>query len=325
MSTTSGPHHVVVLDDYQSVAQQHADWSTIGAARLTFIDHHISDRDTLVAALEDADVLCVMRERTPIDADLLARLPALRLIVTTGMNNASIDLDAAAAVGVTVCGTSSDSVGTAELTFALILALARHVAEGDADLRAGTWQRSVGRQLNGRRLGVIGLGRIGSLVAGYGRAFGMDVVAWSTNLDAEHARAQGVTPVDRETLLATSDVVTLHLRLSDRSRGLIGPEELARMRRDALLVNTSRDALIDRPALFAALREGRLGGAALDVHPVEPMPHDDEALDVPRLLLTPHVGYVNDLGYDRYYGETVGCITAWRDGTPVRVLAAPGR
>lgn len=316
---------VVVLDDYQGTAATMADWELLAPTPVTFVERHIEDEDELVRVLAGADVVCLMRERTPLGPSVLARLPDLRLLVTTGMRNAAIDLDAATAHGVTVCGTSSDSAGTAELTFGLILALARRIAEGDADLRAGSWQRHVGTQLRGRRLGVIGLGRIGGLVAGYGRAFGMDVVAWSRNLDPEAALAEGVTPVALDELLRTSDVVTLHLRLSDRTEGLLGARELALLPRHALLVNTSRDGLMDRAALFAMLREGRLGGAALDVHPVEPMPEDDEALGIPNLLLSPHVGYVNDIGYARYYRETVECITAWRDGTPVRVLAAPSR
>jgi len=318
-------HRIVVLDDYQGVAHRMADWGSLAPADVEFITRHVADRDELVGLLAGADVVCAMRERTPFDAELLARLPDLRLLVTTGMKNAAIDLPAATDRGITVCGTSSDSNGTAELTFGLILALARGIAQGDADVRRGVWQRSVGIQLAGRRLGVIGLGRIGSLVAGHGRALGMDVVAWSPNLSEEHARAHGVEPVGRDQLLRTADVVTLHVRLTPQSQGLIGRAELDLMRDDALLVNTSRDALIDRGALFLALQEGRLGGAALDVHPVEPMPIDDPALEVPNLLLSPHTGYVNDLGYARYYGETVECITAWRGGHPIRVLAAPVR
>lgn len=319
------PRRIVALDDYQGVAHQMADWHSLGTTDVEFITRHVSDREELVELLHDADIVCAMRERTPFDAALFERLPQLRLLVTTGMRNAAIDLAAAADHGVTVCGTSSDSVGTAELTFGLILALARGIAEGDADVRRGVWQRSTGIQLAGRRLGVLGLGHIGSLVAGHGRAFGMDIVAWSPSLSEDHARSIGVEPVGRDELLQTSDVVTLHVRLTEQSRGMIGPAELALMRSDALLVNTSRDALVDRDALFTALNEGRLGGAALDVHPVEPMPADDPALSVPNLLLSPHKGYVNDRGYARYYGETVECITAWRDGRPVRVLVAPDR
>jgi phosphoglycerate dehydrogenase-like enzyme len=315
----------VVLDDYQDAALNSADWSALdGRVAVRTLRQHLADRAELVAALADAEIVVAMRERTAFDAALFARLPRLRLLVTTGMRNASIDLEAAAVHGVTVCGTAGSGRSTAELTWALILGLARHVnAESRAVREGGRWQSTLGRDLHGATLGVIGLGRIGSQVAAIGTAFGMDVLAWSQNLTARRAAEAGARlAVGRQELLAASDFVTLHLVLSDRTRGLIGETELRAMRQDAYLVNTSRAGIVDRSALLRALREGRIAGAGLDVFDTEPLDPDDPLRTLPNLLATPHLGYVTANNYRVFYGEAVEDIAAHLDGKPVRVLTA---
>ena len=261
-----------------------------------------------------------MRERTPLPRSRLARFPRLELVVTTGMANAAIDVQAATGLGVTVCGTRGSPAAPAELTWALILALLRHVPAEDAALRAGGWQHTVGTEVEGRTLGVIGLGRIGSRVAAVGRAFGMDVLAWSPHLDPAAAAAQGVAAVGKDELLERSDVVTLHLRLSPATRGVIGARELGLLQPTAYLVNTSRGPLVDEDALIAALRAGRLAGAALDVFDVEPLPPSHPLRTMDGLVLTPHVGYVTRGNYERWYADVVEDIAAWLDGAPLRVL-----
>jgi phosphoglycerate dehydrogenase-like enzyme len=275
-------------------------------------------------------VIVAMRERTPIGADLLARLPRLRLLVTTGMANPSIDIAAAGARGIVVCGTGGLPSPTAELTWALVLALARHVCAEDRRMRDGGWQQSVGTELAGRTLGVIGLGRLGRRVAAVGQAFEMPVIAWSQNLVAAGARSLGVEPVPRDELLARADVVTLHLRLSDRTRGLIGRHELALMQRSALLVNTSRGPIVDEAALLEALHAGTIAGAALDVYDTEPLPPEHPLRSAPNTVLTPHLGYVTSGTYARFYGDAVEDVAAFLRGAPVRVLSpgpasSPGR
>ena len=312
---------VAVLDDYGSVARDLGPWDRLdGRAEVEFLSEHLADEDALAARLEGFDVLVAMRERTPFPRSLLERLPALRLLVTTGMVNASIDLDAARDHGVLVSGTAARGGGPVELTWALILGLVRRIREEDAAVRAGGWQQGVGGDLEGRRLGLLGLGRLGSRVAAVGRAFGMDVVAWSANLRAEDAEAVGVTRVDRDELLRTSHVVSIHLRLSDRSRGLLGPRELALMRPDALLINTSRGPIVDEPALVQALREGAIAGAGLDVFDVEPLPANHPLRTAPRVLLTPHLGYVTEATFRLFFEEAVQDIEAFLDGAPVRLL-----
>jgi phosphoglycerate dehydrogenase-like enzyme len=308
---------IAILDDYQDVARRSADW---GALDVTAFADHVADDDALVARLEPFDAVVAMRERTPFTAARLARLPRLRLLVTTGMANASMDLDAARQAGITVCGTGSLPFATAELTWGLIIALARHIPAEDARVRAGGWQRTLGTDLAGRTLGVVGLGRLGSRVATIGRAFAMDVVAWSQNLDPAHAASLGAVAVTRDELLARADVVTIHLKLSERSRGLIGAAELARMKPTALLVNTSRGPIVDEAALLDALHAGTIGGAGLDVFDAEPLPPDHPLRRAPNTVLTPHVGYVTDGGYAVYYGEAVEDIEAFLRGAPVRVL-----
>lgn len=312
---------VVVLDDYQQVAKEYADWSGLGPdVRVRFEREHHAGADELVEALAGVEVVVAMRERTPFPADVLDRLPDLRLLVTTGAKNASIDLAAASERGITVCGTGQLPTAAAEHTWALILAALRHVPTEDALIRSGGWQATVGGDLAGRTLGVVGLGRLGSRVARVAQAFEMRVVAWSQNLTAESAAEQGVERVEKDELLSTADVVTLHLRLSERTRGIVGARELALMKPNALLINTSRGPLVDEPALVEALESGRLGGAALDVYDVEPLPVDHPLRRAPRTVLTPHVGYVTEGSYTAYFTGAVEDIRAWLAGSPVRVL-----
>lgn len=309
---------IVVLDDYQQVAARHADWDSLGA-EVVFLDRHLEGAD-LVAALEQAQVIVAMRERTPIGAELLAQLPELRLIVTTGRRNASIDVAAARERGIPVCGTAGLASSTVEHTWALILAAARHIPAEDRSMRDGGWQTTVGTGLAGGTLGVMGLGRLGSQVATIGKAFGMDVIAWSQNLDPEHARSLDVRPVSKAELMTESDVVTIHLVSSARTHHVVGAAEIAAMRPTAYLVNTSRGPLVDTAALLDALHAGRIAGAALDVYDTEPLPADDPLRTAPRTVLTPHLGYVTDDGYDVFFREAVEDIAAWQAGAPVRLL-----
>lgn len=315
--------HCAVLDDYQGVALSLADWSPlVGRVEVRTLREHITDRDDLVADLADCEIVVAMRERTPFDADLLRRLPRLRLLVTTGMRNASIDLAAAAAQGVTVCGTASSPTPTVELTWALILGLARHITTENRALReGGPWQSTVGQDLHGRTLGLLGLGRIGTQVARVGTAFGMEVLAWSENLTAERAADAGVRLAEsKEDLLRHSDFVSVHLVLSDRTRGLLGEPELRAMRPHAYLVNTSRAAIVDRTALLRALRDGWIAGAGLDVFETEPLPADDPLRSLPNVLATPHLGYVTERNYRAFHAQAVEDITAFLAGTPIRQL-----
>ncbi|AZK93130.1 MULTISPECIES: D-2-hydroxyacid dehydrogenase family protein [Streptomyces] len=312
-----------VLDDYQDIARTLADWDRIGDRVDTrFLHEPLSTHDEVVAAVGDCEILVVMRERTPFPAALLDRLPRLRLLITSGMRNAALDLAAAARNGVTVCGTASNSEPPAELTWALILGLARGVTTENAALRAGgPWQQTLGADLYGRRLGLLGLGKIGTKVARVGAAFGMDVAAWSPNLDHRRAAEEGVTPcASREELLETSDVVSVHLVLGDRSRGLIGEAELRRMRRTAFLVNTSRAGIVDQTALLRALREGWIAGAGADVFATEPLPADDPLRTAPNFLGLPHLGYVTRRNYEGYFGQAVEDVEAYLAGRPVRTL-----
>lgn len=316
------PVPVVVLDDYQDVASRFGPWDRLGdRIDLTVLTEHISDPDRLVTALAAAPVVVAMRERTPFPRSILERLPELKLLVTTGRANAAIDLDAAAALGITVSGTGIPAHPTSELTWGLILAVTRNIAAEDANMRTGGWQKTIGPELVGRTLGVIGLGRQGSRVAAIGKAFEMNVLAWSQNLDHEAARAQGVEPVPtKEELLERADVVTLHLRLSDRTRGIIGAAELARMKPTSYLINTSRGPLVDEAALLDALEGGLIAGAGLDVYDVEPLPAEHPLRRAPNTVLTPHLGYVSEGTYEVFFTDIVEDIEAFLAGTPVRVL-----
>ncbi|HEY6417167.1 MAG TPA: D-2-hydroxyacid dehydrogenase family protein [Acidimicrobiales bacterium] len=317
------PVRVAVLDDYQGVALAMGDFASLGDDVVVdaFRDH-VSDRDELARLLAGHAVVVAMRERTAIDAELLDRLPDLRLLVTTGMSNAVIDLDAAARNGVTVCGTGGILTPTSEHTWGLILALLRHIPADDAAVRAGGWQTRLGDDLAGRRLGLVGLGRLGALVARVGLAFGMDVVAWSQNLTPERCAEVGVGHVSADELFATADVVSVHVVLSERTRGVIGAPQLARMKSSAVLVNTSRGPIVDEEALVGAVRSGSIAGAALDVFADEPLPGDHPLRSLPNTVLTPHTGYVTRGCYEIFFREIVEDIAAWRAGTPVRVVTA---
>ncbi len=311
---------VAILDDYQSAALRSADWSPLESrAEVTVFTDHLDDVAALAERLLPFPVVCAMRERTAFTRDLFDRLPNLELLVTTGMANASIDLDAARSCGVTVCGTGSVAHATPELTWALILAATRDLPAETASVAAGGWQVGVGGDLHGRTLGILGLGRIGGAVAKVALAFGMRVVAWSQNLTAEAASAHGVTRVDREALFREADILTIHLKLSERTRGLVGAAELAHMKPGALLVNTSRGPIVDEAALLAVLRAGRVG-AALDVFEPEPLPAGHPFRTMPNVLVTPHIGYVTRATYAVFFRDTVEDVAAWLDGAPVRVL-----
>ncbi|MGW1390340.1 D-2-hydroxyacid dehydrogenase family protein [Streptomyces nigra] len=312
-----------LLDDFQDVATGIVDWSPLADdVELVPFTTHFPDEDTLAAALADFDIVVTLRERVPFPASLLARLPRLKLLVASGMRNSVIDYAAAEAHGVTVCGTASSSTPPVELTWALLLGLARGIVEESQALRAGgPWQSTVGADLHGRRLGLLGLGRIGSRVAQVGLAFGMRVTAWSQNLTKEYADEVGVhLAASKEELLADSDFVSVHLALGDRTRGLLGAPELALLKPTAYLINTSRAAIVDRDALLAALHEGRIAGAGVDVFDVEPLPADHPMRTAPRLLATPHLGYVSQANYRTYYGQAVENIQAYLAGSPVRRL-----
>jgi phosphoglycerate dehydrogenase-like enzyme len=301
---------VAVLDDYQQVARELGPWDGLD---VDFFTDHVAGDDALIARLEPYEVVVAMRERTPFPRLRLERLPNLRLLVTTGMGNAAIDMAAAADLGIVVCGTRSLASPTAELTWGLILAVTRSIPAEDRVLRDGGWQHTIGPELAGRTLGIVGLGRLGSRVAAIARAFEMDVIAWSQNLRAPEA-------VPREELFARADVITIHLKLSDRTRGLIGAADLARMKPTAYLVNTSRGPIVDEAALLDALHGGRIAGAALDVYDVEPLPSDHPLRTAPNTVLTPHIGYVSTGTYELFFRDAVEDIEAFRRGAPVRVL-----
>ncbi|MER6050585.1 D-2-hydroxyacid dehydrogenase family protein [Streptomyces sp. NPDC001793] len=308
-----------VLDDYQGVALTMADWSPLaGAVDVRTLRTPLRTEDEVVAAIGDCEIVVAMRERTPFPASLLARLPRLRLLVTSGMRNAAIDLAAAARHGVTVCGTAGNGEPPVELTWALILGLARNVVTESTAMRAGDpWQSTVGADLHGRTLGLLGLGRIGSRAA----RVGLDVVAWSENLTAERAAEVGVrAAAGKEELLEAADFVSLHLVLGDRTRGLLGAPELRRMRPTGYLVNTSRAGLVDQDALVRALRENWIAGAGLDVYDREPLPADAALRTLPNVLALPHLGYVTRRNYEGYFREAVEDIAAYLAGEPVRRL-----
>jgi phosphoglycerate dehydrogenase-like enzyme len=312
---------VAVLDDYQGVAEKLGDWQRLdGRVQLEIFREHIADRDMLIERLRPYEVVCLMRERTPFPRAVIEALPNLKLIVTTGLRNDSIDVAAATERGVLVCGTHSAAHPAAELSFAMILALARRLLPECRSVEDGRWQGGLGRELNGATLGIVGLGRLGGLVARYGTAFGMDVIAWSQNLTDERAAEAGARRVEKAELFAAADFVTIHLKLSERTRGIVGSEEIGRMKRDAYLVNTSRGPIVDTHALVVAVKEGRIAGAALDVFDEEPLRPDDPLRNTPNLLLTPHIGYVTRENYRTFYRETVEAIEAWLDGEPVRAI-----
>ncbi len=312
---------VTILDDYQNVALSSADWSPVqDRYTVDVVTEHIGDVDVLVDRLAGTEVVVAMRERTPFPDSVLRRLPALRLLVTTGMKNAAIDLSAAGAQGVTVCGTVGTGNAVPELTFGLIIALTRNLAQEDAAVRTGGWQHTIGPGLAGSTLGIVGLGRLGIPVAQLAHAFGMAVIAWSPNLTQDRAEPHGVRAVGKAELFAAADVITIHIPLSETSRGIVGADDLARMKPTAYLINTSRGPLVDESALVDALRERRIAGAGLDVYDTEPLPVDHPLRSLANTLLLPHIGYVTTDNYRAWFGEVVEDIVAWTDGAPVRVL-----
>ncbi len=311
---------VAILDDYQGVALQSADWAVLhGKADLTVFRDHLTDPIALVERLKPFDVVCVMRERTPFTRSIIEQLPNLKLLASTGARNASIDLEAAHERGITVCGTGYSSNGAIELTWALILAIARNLPGELGSLRSGQWQISVGTDLEGRTIGVLGLGNIGAKIAGIARAFGMNVLAWSQNLTRETAQQHGALLVGKEELFRNADIITVHLVLSSRTKGLIGATELALMKPTAYLVNTSRGPLVDESALIDALKNRAIAGAALDVYNTEPLPESHPFRWLDNVLATPHIGFVTEKTYQTFYRDTVENITAWLSGKPVRV------
>ncbi|MCJ2018154.1 D-2-hydroxyacid dehydrogenase family protein [Methylobacterium sp. E-065] len=313
----------LILDDYQQVTLALADWTRLSdRVAVSAIAEPIPDREALVARIDQAEILVIMRERTPFPAALLERLPRLELLVTSGLRNLAIDVAAAKARGITVCGTDSSPTPPTELTWALILGLARHIPQENQALRTGgPWQSTLGTDLAGATLGLLGLGKIGTRVAAIGRAFGMRVIAWSPNLDEGRAAAAGVErAASKEALLEASDVVSIHLVLGERTRGLLGEAELRRMRKSAYLVNTSRAPIVDQAVLRRALEEGWIAGAGLDVFEIEPLPADDPFRRLPNVLALPHLGYVTRDNYRTYFTQAVDDIEAWLAGSPIRIL-----
>jgi phosphoglycerate dehydrogenase-like enzyme len=314
-----------ILDDYQGVALAMADWSGVRARGLEIAVERFpfADADDVVRSLADSEIVAAMRERTPFPKSVVDRLPKLKLLITTGMRNASFDMAALKDRGVTVCGTGGPGGGnedTAELAWGLILGAARRIAEDHALMRQGGWQTRVGHRIAGKTIGLLGLGRLGSAVARVGLAFGMKAIAWSQNLTAEKAAAQGVERVEKDELFRRSDILSVHLVLSPRSRGLVGAREIGLMKPSAILVNTSRGPICDTDAIIAALQEGRLAYAGLDVYDHEPLPIDHKLRTAPNVILTPHIGYVTDENYRSSYPQIVENVVAFLDGKPVRVI-----
>ena len=313
---------LTVLDDYQGVAHRFGQWSTLPAGvEVEVLREHLDDETALAARLQDSFAVMCIRERTPFPRTLLERLPAMRLLCNTGMANAAIDLEAATELGVLVCGTGSGSGrSTPELTWGLILALTRSIALEDAEVRRGRWQTSIGPELHGKTLGLLGLGRIGSQMAVVGRAFGMEPIAWSANLTAERCAEFGATLVDKDALFARSDIVSIHVRLSQRTRGLVAARELALMKPTAYLINTSRGPIVEEAALVDALGRGGIAGAALDTFDTEPLPLEHPLRTLPNTVVTPHIGYVSIEAYEAFYRETVENVLAYLSGDSSRVM-----
>jgi D-3-phosphoglycerate dehydrogenase len=316
-------HRCAILDDYQNVALRLADWSAVQKdAEIVVFTEPLGE--TLKETLRDFSILCLMRERTPFDRATIEALPNLKLIVTSGMRNAAIDIAAAAARGIPVCGTESIGTPTAELAFGLMLELTRKIGFENARLKAGApWQSTLGTELAGKTLGILGLGKLGSRVAQIGNAFGMNVIAWSQNLTDEKASAAGAKRVSKEDLFRQSDFITIHTQLSDRTRGVVGAAEFALMKPTAYLINTSRGPIVDEAALIAALRGNKIGGAGIDVYDAEPLALDHPLRKIDKAVITPHLGYVTAEGYRRFYTQMVEDVRAWLDGKPMRVIAPP--
>lgn len=315
-------YRLAVLDDYQQVAEDFAPWSSLeqqGVA-VTVFNRPFASESEVAAALRDFEIIVAMRERTPFPRRVIEKLPQLRLLVTTGAANAAIDLPAAFEHNVMVCGTGGSPTAAPEMTWALLLAFARNLTSEEMSLRSGHWQTTVGFELSGKTLGIVGLGKIGQRMASYGRAFGMEVLAWSQNLSEETAAAAGARKVGKDELFRESDVATLHLRLSERTERVVGERELRLLGPDGVLVNTSRGLLVDQEALILALHEGWIRGAAIDVYDQEPLPPGHPLLGAPRTLLTPHLGYVTHESYRAFFGGAFEDVKAWLDGAPIRTL-----
>ncbi len=316
---------IAILDDYQDVALSLADWASLGSdCDVVRFGHNFCSEDEAARELSGFDVLCLMRERMPLPSSLIERLPALKLVVVTGARVRTIDMEAAVARGITVCHTyaGESAHATPELAWGLILSLARSIPSEDRRIRAGGWQETIGTVLGGKTLGLVGLGKLGSRMVPIAKAFGMNVIAWSQNLTDERAAEVGVRRVDKKALFQEADVVSLHLILSERSRHIVAADDLALMKPGAFLVNTSRGPLVDEVALLEALDAGRIR-AGLDVFEIEPLPADHPLRSAPNTVLTPHLGYVTEGAYAAFYRDTVENIKAWREGKPIRVLAAP--
>jgi len=312
---------IAVLDDYLQVAQATAPWrERLPGAEITYFRDLLGGTEEAAATLRDYQVVVAMRERTAFPRELLSQLPQLRLLVTTGMRNAAIDVAAAKELGVTVCGTGADGATTSELTWALILALLRPVQLDDAHVRDGGWQRQLGGDLGGRTLGLVGLGRQGARVARVAHAFDMNVIAWSPHLTKERAAEHGAECVTKHEVFKRADVASVHLVLSDATRGIVGESELRALGPDSYLVNTARAALVDQAALRQALTGGWIAGAGLDVYDIEPLPGDHWLRTAPRTVLSPHMGYVSARGYRVFYGDAVEDIAAYLSGEPIRLL-----
>jgi len=314
MNASQEPYRVAVLDDYQDVALSMADWSALDRrATVTVFNEHLADAEAVVERLQPFDVVCVMRERTPLTRAIIERLPRLRLIASTAFRNASIDVTSAGERGIQVVHTGYTSTPTVEMTWALILGGARNLVAENVSVRAGGWQRHIGDDMAGRTLGLLGLGNVGSAVARVGKAFGMNVIAWSQNLTDERAAEVGAKRVSKEELFRQADILSVHLVLSDRTRGLVGAAELALMKPSARLINTSRGPIVVEADLIAALAEEKIAGAAIDVYDQEPLPVDHPYRTLPNLLATPHIGYVSRGLYQTFYRDTVANIVAWLD------------
>ncbi len=312
---------IAILDDYQNVAVKMADWNRLdGKVSIKVLNRHYDDPAELARELADVSAIVCNRERTKVTADLIAVLPKLELIVTSGMHNGSIDFAAAEARGIPVCGTQTLGYPTAELTVGLMLSAFRHIPEEVASLKAGGWQTRVGRGVNGKTLGIVGYGRIGKIVAKAGMALGMNVLALSRRLTQEQAAEDGVTAADLDTLLRNSDVVSIHLGVNPESIGLIGAAEFDKMKNTALLINTARAVVVDQKAMIEALHAGKIGGAALDVYDVEPLPRDHPLMSTPNVLLCPHLGYVMEENYRVSFPQALENIEAWLAGEPKRLI-----
>jgi phosphoglycerate dehydrogenase-like enzyme len=321
MASTLAPVNIAILDDYQNVALKFADWSPLqDRSKITVFNDHVSDPVALVERLRPFEVISIMRERTPLPRSIIEQLPNLKMIASNAPRNASIDLAAAKEYGITVCGTGYSSTATVELTWALIHALVRNLPGEHASVRSGGWQLSVGDDLHGQTLGIVGLGNIGSSVAKVAHAFGMNVIAWSQNLTPAKAEEHGACLVSKEALFREADIVTVHLVLSKRTIGIIGANELEQMKPSAYLINTSRGPLINEDALVAALKNHTIAGAALDVYDIEPLLLDHPFRSIEKVITAPHIGYVTKGIYQTFYGHTVENILAWLDGHPIRVM-----